>query len=155
NYGIRLLLLSLHVQHPPVKFGRPLDNNHANIKPNRTVHNLFIILCVSAVNLSNFPFPVRLVVERRKRTMTLRNKKALTITLWTIQGLLAALFLFAGAMKLTMPVEAMTKQMPMPGAFLRFIGVAEVLGALGLVFPTLLKIRPVLTPLAASGLIII
>ena len=87
--------------------------------------------------------------------MLLKNKKALTITLWTIQGLLAALFLFAGAMKLTMPIEAMTKQMPMPGAFLRFIGVAEVFGALGLVLPALLKIRPALTPLAASGLIII
>jgi len=87
--------------------------------------------------------------------MSVKNKKTLTITLWTIQGLLAALFLFAGAMKLTMPVEAMTKQMPLPGAFLRFIGVAEVLGALGLVFPALLKIKPALTSLAASGLVII
>src|SRR5262249_51941914 len=92
---------------------------------------------------------------KEEKTMSLKDKKALNITLWIIQGLLTALFLFAGTMKLTLPIEAMTKQMPMPGTFLRFIGVAEVLGALGLVFPVLLKIKPALTPLAASGLIII
>jgi hypothetical protein len=58
-------------------------------------------------------------------------------------------------MKLVLPVEEMTKQMPMPGWFLRFIGVAEVLGAIGLILPGLLRIRPGLTPLAAAGLVII
>ncbi len=75
--------------------------------------------------------------------------------LWIVQGLLAALFLFAGGMKLVLPIEAMTQQMPMPGWFLRFIGVAEVLGALGLVLPGLLRVGPGLTPLAAAGLVII
>jgi uncharacterized membrane protein YphA (DoxX/SURF4 family) len=75
--------------------------------------------------------------------------------LWTIQVLLALLFLFAGGMKLVMPVEEMTKQMPLPGWFIRFIGVAEVLGGIGLVLPWLLDIRPGLTPLAAAGLVII
>jgi len=75
--------------------------------------------------------------------------------LWVLQGLLAALFLFAGAMKLVSPIAALTQQVPLPGPFLRFIGVAEVLGALGLVLPGLLRIRPVLTPLAAAGLVII
>jgi len=73
----------------------------------------------------------------------------------TIQGLLALLFLFAGGIKLVLPIEAMTKQMPLPGLFLRFIGVAEVLGASGLILPWLLGIRRQLTPLAASGLVII
>jgi uncharacterized membrane protein YphA (DoxX/SURF4 family) len=81
--------------------------------------------------------------------------RKMTVLLWVIQGLLAALFLFAGVMKLIMPIEAMTKEMPMPGWFLRFIGIAEVLGAIGLILPGLLKIRLGLTPLAASGLAII
>jgi len=79
----------------------------------------------------------------------------MTYALWIVQGLLAALFLFAGGMKLVLPIEEMTKQMPMPGWFLRFIGVAEVLGGIGLILPGLLRIRPGLTPLAAAGLVII
>jgi uncharacterized membrane protein YphA (DoxX/SURF4 family) len=75
--------------------------------------------------------------------------------LWIVQGLLALLFLFAGGMKLVLPIEQMTADVPMPGWFLRFIGVAEVFGAIGLILPGLLKIRPGLTPLAAAGLVII
>ncbi len=75
--------------------------------------------------------------------------------LWIVQGLLAALFLWTGGMKLILAVEEMTKQMPVPALFLRFIGVCEVLGALGLILPRLLGIRPGLTPLAAAGLGII
>ncbi len=81
--------------------------------------------------------------------------KGLHYTLWTLQVLLALLFLFAGGMKFVMPIAEMTKKMPLPGAFLRFIGVAEVLGGLGLILPGLLRIRPGLTPLAAAGLVII
>ncbi len=77
------------------------------------------------------------------------------IALWIIQALLALLFLFAGGAKLVMSVEEMTKQIPLPGLFLRFIAVCEVLGAVGLIFPGLLRIRPGLTPLAAAGLVII
>ena len=79
----------------------------------------------------------------------------MTHALWVVQGLLALIFLFAGGMKLVLPIEEMTKQMALPGAFLRFIGVAEVLGGLGLVLPGLTGIRPGLTPLAAAGLVII
>ena len=78
--------------------------------------------------------------------------------LWTIQILLAALFLFAGGSKFAMPVDQMTKDMPQAlasGAFIHFIGVCEVLGGLGLVLPGLLRIKPGLTPLAAAGLVII
>lgn len=74
---------------------------------------------------------------------------------WGIQVLLGLLFLFAGAMKFIMPMEEMTKAMPMPAAFLYFIGVAELAGGLGLILPGALKIRRSLTPLAAVGLCII
>ena len=77
------------------------------------------------------------------------------VTLWVIQGLLAALFLFAGAMKLILPIEAMAGPVDLPGWFLRFIGVAEVAGAIGLIVPWLTRIQPRLTPVAAGGLVII
>src|SRR5262245_4260131 len=75
--------------------------------------------------------------------------------LWIVQVLLALLFLFAGGTKLIMPLEKMQGPVSLPLWFLRFIGVAEVLGGLGLILPTLLRIRPGLTPLAAAGLVII
>jgi hypothetical protein len=77
--------------------------------------------------------------------------------LWIIQSLLALLFLFAGGAKLVMPIEEMVKQMPVaiPGWFLQFVGVCEVLGAIGLILPSLLRIKPGLTPLAAACLVII
>ncbi len=79
----------------------------------------------------------------------------MTKALWVVQGLLALLFLFAGGMKLILPLEQMTGSVPIPGLLLRFIGVVEVLGALGLILPGLLGIRPELTPLAAAGLVIV
>ncbi|MBI2219204.1 MAG: DoxX family protein [Candidatus Rokubacteria bacterium] len=79
----------------------------------------------------------------------------MTYALWTVQGLLALLFLWAGGIKLVLPLEKLTGPIPLPGVFMRFIGVAEVLGALGLILPGLLRIRPGLTPLAAAALVII
>ena len=79
----------------------------------------------------------------------------MTYALWIVQGLLALLFLFAGGMKLVLPLEKLAGPISLPGLFVRFIGVAEVLGAIGLILPGLLRIRPGLTPLAAAGLVII
>ena len=79
----------------------------------------------------------------------------MNIALWIVQALLAPLFLFAGAMKFVMSVEEMTKQMPLPGWFLHFIGVCEVLGGLGLILPWLTQIRPGLPPIAATALAMI
>jgi hypothetical protein len=77
-------------------------------------------------------------------------------TLWIIQALLALLFLFAGGVKLVLPADQLVKLAPMfSAAFLRFVGVCEVLGAIGLILPVLLRIRPGLTPLAAGCLVII
>jgi uncharacterized membrane protein YphA (DoxX/SURF4 family) len=79
----------------------------------------------------------------------------MNVVLWIIQVLLALLFLFAGVTKLILPIEEMTKQIAMPGMFLRFLGVAEVLGGLGLILPGLFRIKTWLTSLAAIGLMII
>ncbi|MFN2491556.1 MAG: DoxX family protein [Pyrinomonadaceae bacterium] len=84
----------------------------------------------------------------------------MTYVLWIIQVLLALLFLFAGGTKLVLSPEVLKSmgspnQILLPNLFIRFIGVCEVLGALGLILPGLLRIRPALTPLAAAGLLVI
>lgn len=83
-----------------------------------------------------------------------QRKSRKSAILWVVQGLLALLFMFSGVMKLVTPLEILQAQMavPLPGLFVRFIGVIEVAGALGLVFPALLRIKAFLTPLAAWGL---
>jgi hypothetical protein len=83
------------------------------------------------------------------------NRKSQSVVLWIIQGLLAAVFLFAGGLKLALPAEQLRGPVALPGGFIRFIGVAEVAGAFGLILPGLLRIRPALTPLAALGLVTI
>jgi DoxX-like family len=83
-----------------------------------------------------------------------RSRKT-TAALWTIQGILAVLFLFAGGMKLAMPTEMLAAVAPLPALFLKFIGLCEVAGAFGLILPGLFHVRTELTPVAASGLVII
>ncbi len=84
----------------------------------------------------------------------------MNIVLWIIQALLALIFLLSGGMKLALSIEQMRAMGPpnqilLPGLFIKFIGVCEVLGALGLILPRLFRMRPGLTPLAAVGLCII
>jgi hypothetical protein len=75
--------------------------------------------------------------------------------LWIVQGLLAALFMFGGVAKLTMPLHEIAAATGLPAAFILFISVAEVLGAIGLILPWALRILPGLTPLAAACLVVI
>jgi hypothetical protein len=75
--------------------------------------------------------------------------------LWIIQGLLAAIFLLAGGVKLILPMDEIARQVHLPALFLRFVGMCEVAGAAGLILPGLLRIRTALTPLAAVGLVVI
>jgi uncharacterized membrane protein YphA (DoxX/SURF4 family) len=90
------------------------------------------------------------------RDDAVRDHKALHYTLWTLQVLLALLFLFAGCMKLVMPGEKLVEQAPQFSvAFMKFIGVVETLGGLGMILPGLLRIRTGLTPLAAAGLVLV
>lgn len=78
----------------------------------------------------------------------------MNLALWITQGVLALLFLFAGGLKLVLPTDQLVKMAPqLLALFLRFAALCEVLGAIGLIFPRLLRIRPGLTPLAAAGLI--
>ena len=93
------------------------------------------------------------------RPNTARPRRALHIALWVAQVLLAGMFLMTGFMKLTQPVDALAGQMPwvltVPVALVRFIGAAELAGALGLLLPSLTRIQPRLTVLAALGLVVV
>ncbi|MBV9353965.1 MAG: DoxX family protein [Chloroflexi bacterium] len=84
---------------------------------------------------------------------TSSRKRKLGVALWILQGLLAATFLCTGGMKLLLPADLLAESTPLPILFVRFIGLCEFLGALGLILPGLLRIRPGLTPLAAAGLV--
>lgn len=88
-----------------------------------------------------------------------KRSKAMHIGLWIAQGLLAVMFIMAGAMKSLQPVEALAEALPWvtstPLALVRFIGVSELLGGLGLLLPSLLRVKPFLTVWAAIGLAVV
>ena len=81
------------------------------------------------------------------------------VALWIAQALLALAFLAAGAMKLTQPLATLATSLAwtadVPGALVRLIGLAEVLGALGLVLPAATRILPRLTVVAAAALALV
>jgi hypothetical protein len=84
----------------------------------------------------------------------------MNILFWILQALLALTFLFSGGIKLVLPTETLMSmgspnQVVLPGLFLKFIGLCEVLGALGLILPGVFHRRQYLTPLAAAGLLIL
>ncbi len=83
----------------------------------------------------------------------------MSVVLWTVQVLLALAFLMAGFMKLTQPIATLNKRMAWTTAvapgFVRFVGLAELLGGIGLILPMLTGILPWLTIAAAVGLSIV
>lgn len=82
--------------------------------------------------------------------------RGLRIGLWSAQIVLAIVFALAGGMKVFTPAAELTKMTPgFPLAFLRFIGIAELAGAIGIILPALTRIAPVLTPLASSGFVVV
>ena len=87
-------------------------------------------------------------------TQNSRSKGA-SIRLWIAQVVVAAVFLFAGGFKVVTPTDALAAMSHMNGEFVKFIGICETLGALGLVLPGLFRVRRELTPIAAVGLVII
>lgn len=88
--------------------------------------------------------------------MTTTSSKAMHISLWIVQVLLAAMFLMAGANKLFQSITELSKMLPwvtqVPEGLVRFIGLSELLGAFGLLLPSILRVKPVLTTFAALGL---
>ncbi|MGW5721141.1 DoxX family protein [Amycolatopsis sp. NPDC003865] len=85
----------------------------------------------------------------------------MNVVLWIVSGVLAALYLGAGGMKLVTPREKLLENPNMgwtadfSAAAIKGIGAVEILGALGLILPWALDIAPVLTPLAATGLAVV
>lgn len=90
------------------------------------------------------------------RSAGAQPSKALNLALWIVQLLLFCLFGFAGYLKLTQPVDRIAPMIPwtqhVPEGLVRFIGLSETLGALGMLLPAITRIKPTLTPLAAAGL---
>ena len=88
--------------------------------------------------------------------MNHQSEKKWNISLWVLQILLAVLFGMGGLTKLTTPIDELSAQMSWVPLYseemVRFIGAAEVAGALGLILPSALRILPVLSPIAALGL---
>ena len=83
---------------------------------------------------------------------------SLDFWLWVASALLAAAYLMAGGMKATQPIAKLAAQMKWPAELprlTRFVGIAEVLGAIGLILPVLTGILAFLTPLAALGLVVV
>ncbi len=93
------------------------------------------------------------------RAPTVPGSIAINVTLWIAQLLLAVAFGMAGIMKSTQPIPDLAAAMGWPGdlpaVVVRFIGASELAGALGLVLPSATRIRPLLTPLAAIGLVLV
>lgn len=83
----------------------------------------------------------------------------MTIVLWIVQALLALGFLLAGVPKLTQPIATLSKRLSwvtaVPVWQVRGIGLAETLGAIGLILPGATGIAPLLTVAAAAGLLIV
>ncbi len=85
--------------------------------------------------------------------------KALHIGLWVVQILLAVVFAGAGMVKATTPIAELTEKMGwpamMPEAMVRFIAISELAAVVGLLLPSLTRIKPMLTPLASAGLVVV
>lgn len=88
-----------------------------------------------------------------------KNNKAINIALWIAQGLLAIMFIMAGTMKATQPLAALAESLPWvtstPLGLVRFIGISELLGGLGLLIPSIFRFKPFLTVWAAYGLALV
>lgn len=85
--------------------------------------------------------------------------KAMNTALWIAQLILAAGFVWAAVMKVCQPVEKLAAMWPwagqVPAALVKFTGFIDLLGGIGLVLPALTRIKPMLTPITALGVILL
>lgn len=88
-----------------------------------------------------------------------KNNKAVNVVLWIAQVLLAMMFIMAGLMKATQPIEALAESLPWvtstSSGLVRFIGFSELLGGLGLLIPSIFRFKPFLTVWAGLGLALV
>lgn len=88
-----------------------------------------------------------------------KPSRALHITLWIAQILLATTLIWSGSIKLFQSIEQLAAMWPwageVPVALVKFTGIVDLLGALGLVLPALLRIQPKFTPIAAIGIVVL
>jgi hypothetical protein len=93
--------------------------------------------------------------------MTKQQKSSGTwhLMLWAAQVVLAASLIWGGAMKLFYPLEKLSAMWPWTGqistVLLKLTGMIDLLAAIGLIVPALIRIKPKLTPIAASGVVIL
>ncbi|WP_420153741.1 DoxX family protein [Siphonobacter sp.] len=89
----------------------------------------------------------------------MKKNRILHVTLWLVQLLLATSLLWAASMKLFQTLDTLATMWPwtaqVPRSLVTLTGLVDVLGALGLVLPMLLHVKPVLTPLAAMGVVVL
>jgi hypothetical protein len=83
----------------------------------------------------------------------------MNVVLWVAQSLLAVAYVLAGSMKAFQPLERLSKNMKWvsstPSGLVRFIGIVELLGAIGLILPMVTSVAPALTIVAAAGLVVV
>src|SRR5690242_5985678 len=93
-----------------------------------------------------------------KVCLHLLSERTMNIALWVVQGLLAAAFFLVGLIKATRPRMSLSGQLPWVEDFsdgqVKIIGILEMLAGLGLILPAVTGILPILTPIAATGLVI-
>jgi uncharacterized membrane protein YphA (DoxX/SURF4 family) len=88
-----------------------------------------------------------------------KNSKTIHISLWVVQVILAASLIWAGTIKLFQPAEKLAEMWPwvaqVPNGLLKFTGVIDLLGGLGLILPGLLRIQPKLTYISALCIVVL
>lgn len=119
------------------------------IRWNSTIH--------SKINIDRFASSTKKIYS--EMTTQPKKSKTLHIVLWILQVLLASMLLWAGFTKLFEPIVKLSTMWPwtgqVPVAFVKFTGVVDILGAMGLILPSLSRIKPKLTPIAAIALCVL